>query len=165
MEPMREEAGSQIQHEDERKEGNWWLQMHLAAVVGTQPNSATMVLCVPPRRKGTVYVNWNDWFTEVRSILWSEPPSWDMLLVWITAPSPLSTIVHLLTDGGAATALRTPRASSALCASPARPLQGTAKRIRPSPVRWTAMAWAAQQWKDSRWRRELGQEALTMEPK
>lgn len=40
-----------------RKEGNWWLQMHLAAVVGTQPSLATMVLRVPSKRKGAVYVN------------------------------------------------------------------------------------------------------------
>lgn len=79
-----------------RKEGNSWLQMHLAAVVGTQPSLATMVLRVPSRRKGAVYVNWKDWFTEVGSTLGSKPPSWDMLAFWLAAPSPLSVTVYIL---------------------------------------------------------------------
>lgn len=57
----------------QRKKGKWWLQMHLAAVLGTQPMPATMVLCVPSRRKGTVYVNWKGWFTEFGSTLGPEP--------------------------------------------------------------------------------------------
>lgn len=160
--PWERGCHSQSDTASEPKEGgDWWLQMQLAAVMGSQPSPATMILCVPWRRKGAVCVNWKDLFTELGNTLGSEPPSWDTLLVWIAAPSPLSVTVHLLIDYGAAMALWAPRVSSAFCESPAGPSQGGAKRIHPSSMRWTAMACTAQQWKGSRTRRQLCPWALT----
>lgn len=114
---------------------------------GNPAQAATMVLHVSSRRKGTVSGKWKDQFTEVSGTSGSEPPSWDMLSVSVTAATPLSVTAHILIDSTVykdAMALRTSRASTAFCGSPSRPPQGGAKKIQSSPVRWIAKAWAAQ---------------------
>lgn len=127
----------------------------VCSCLGSQPNPATMVPCVLSRRKGAVYVDWKDWFTELGNTLGSEPPSWDMLSVSIVVPSPLSVTVHLHTEWGAATALQHqghPLTSVTL-------LQGypEMKQKEFFPAQWDAQQWPVlhsndrvQGWEESR---------------
>ena len=121
-----------------------WLQMRLAAVAGApaqQPPQCRVCLT----EKGAVWGGWKDPFTEARRTPGSQPPSWDTQSIWVTAPSPRRGAAHVLTDCGAARALRAPRApAKAFCGSPPVPPWGGTKRIQCSPTRQTSVAWGVQ---------------------
>ena len=139
MGSTREKAVPESQ--DSRQERSRWLQMQLAAAVGTQPRPPPRC-CVCLAEKGAVWGDWKGPFTEVSRTPGSEPPSWDARSIWVTAPSPWSVTAHVLTDCGAPMALRAPRASAtSFCGSPSGPPQGGTKRTQSGPRRWTTMAW------------------------
>lgn len=88
------------------------------------------------------------WFTYLSKILGSEPPSWDMLSIWIKAPSPqTNSSPHFRLWSG--WGLVAPRASSDFCESPAGLPRGGIRRLHLSSLRWTTMACSTQPWKGS----------------
>lgn len=110
--------------------------------------------CVCPQGEKGQCVNWKDWFTYLRKILGSEPPSWDMLSIWMEAPSlRTNSSPHFRLWSG--WGLVAPRASSAFCESPVGLCQGGVRRLHPSSLRRTTMACSTLPWKGPRIRRQL----------